>query len=114
MMSGSEASERLAIIARLRKGSRERAKEILAEGPPYELAEAGFRRHSIFLEGDAVVFVFEGRDVQALVSKLIDDPAASGSFSVWAPLLAGTPTLSELLALRPAHRPSLTAAPTAV
>ena len=95
MMSGSEASERLAIIARLRKGSGERAKEILAEGPPYELAEAGFRRHSIFLEGDTVVFVFEGRGVQALVSKLIDDPAASGSFSAWAPLLAGTPTLAH-------------------
>mgnify|MGYP006175960707 CR=1 FL=1 len=29
------------------------------------------------------------------LSKLIDDPASSGSFSVWGPLLAGTPTLAH-------------------
>ena len=91
----SEASERLAIIARLRPGSHERAKEILAAGPPYELADAGFRRHSIFLGGDTVVFVFEGPGIGTLVSKLIDDPASAGSFSTWAPLLAGTPKLAH-------------------
>jgi hypothetical protein len=42
-----------------------------------------------------VVFVFEGPGVEALVSKLIDDPASSGSFSVWGPLLAGTPVLAH-------------------
>ena len=33
MMSETEGNERLAIVAKLRPGSRERAKEILAEGP---------------------------------------------------------------------------------
>ena len=93
--SGGEANERLAIVGRLQPGSRERAREIIAAGPPYELNEAGFRRHSIFLAEETVVFVFEGRGVEALVSKLIDDPASSGSFSVWGPLLAGTPTLAH-------------------
>jgi hypothetical protein len=92
---GGEANERLAIVGRLRRGSRERAREIIAAGPPYELNEAGFRRHSIFLAEKTVVFVFEGPGIEALVSKLIDDPAASGSFSVWGPLLAGTPTLAR-------------------
>ncbi len=87
--------ERLAIVARLQPGSRERALEILAAGPPYELDEAGFRRHSIFLAGETVVFVFEGADIEGLVSRLIADPAASGSFSAWAPLLKGTPTLAQ-------------------
>jgi hypothetical protein len=91
----SGANERLAIVAKLRRGSRERAKEILAEGPPYDLADAGFRRHSVFLAGDTAVFVFEGPNIHQLVSKLIDDPASAGSFSVWAPLLAGTPTLAR-------------------
>ena len=94
MMSENEGNERLAIVAKLRPGSRERAKEILAEGPPYDLADAGFRRHSVFLAGDTAVFVFEGRNIHQLVSKLIDDPASAGSFSVWAPLLAGTPSLA--------------------
>jgi|Tabmets5t2r1_1033131.scaffolds.fasta_scaffold48866_3 hypothetical protein len=95
MMSETEGSERLAIVARLRKGSRERAQEILAEGPPYDLEEAGLKRHSVFLAGDTVVFVFEGPNIHQLLSKLIDDPASAGSFSVWAPLLAGTPMLAR-------------------
>ena len=89
------AHERLAVVAKLRPGSRECAKEIVDAGPPYELAEAGFRRHSVFLAGDTVVFVFEGPNIHQLVSKLIDDPASAGSFSVWAPLLAGTPMLAR-------------------
>jgi hypothetical protein len=93
--SSSEPSERLAIVARLRPGSRERAEEILAAGPPYELTETGFRRHSIFLAGETAVFVFEGPNIHQLVSQLIGDPASAGSFSVWAPLLAGTPTLAR-------------------
>ena len=39
----NETNERLAIVARLRPDSRERAREILAAGAPYELDEAGFR-----------------------------------------------------------------------
>jgi len=93
--SNSDPNERLAIVARLRPGSSERAKEILAAGPPYELSAAGFRRHSIFLAGDTAVFVFEGPGIRTLVSKLIDDPASSASFSAWAPLLAGTPMLAH-------------------
>ena len=93
--SGGAANERLAIVGKLQPGSRERAREIIAAGPPHELDETGFRRHSIFLAEETVVFVFEGSGVEALVSKLIGDPAASGSFSVWAPLLAGTPTLAH-------------------
>jgi hypothetical protein len=89
------SNERLAIVAKLRRRSRERAQEIIAAGPPYELNEAGLRRHSIFLAGDTVVFVFEGPGIHTLVSKLIDDPASAGSFSVWAPLLAGTPALAH-------------------
>ena len=90
-----QAGERVAIVARLRRGSRDRAKEIIAAGAPYELAEAGLRRHSIFLAGRTVVFVFEGPSVHELVRRLIDDPATASSFSVWAPLLAGTPTLAH-------------------
>lgn len=93
--SAGEVNERLAIVARLRPGSRERAREILAEGAPYELTEAGFRRHSVFLAKDEVVFVFEGSGIEGLVSKLLADPASSGSFSVWGPLLAGTPALAQ-------------------
>jgi hypothetical protein len=93
--SSNVASKRLAIVGKLLPGSRERAQEIIAAGPPYEVGEAGLLRHHIFLSDDTVVFVFEGPDVEGLVSRIVDDPTSSGSFSVWGPLLAGTPALAH-------------------
>jgi hypothetical protein len=82
-------------VARLRPGSRERAIEILAEGAPYELGEAGFRRHSVFLAEEDVVFLFEGAGIEELVRDLVNDPTRSAPFSVWGPLLEGTPALAR-------------------
>ena len=96
MSDGSgDAIERVAVVASLRPGSRERATQILAEGAPYELDAAGFRRHSVFLAELAVVFVFEGSGVEGLVRHLVDDPTRSAAFSAWGPLLEGTPVLAR-------------------
>jgi hypothetical protein len=92
---GSDVTDRLAVVARLRPGSRERAIEILAEGAPYELGEAGFRRHSVFLAEEDVVFLFEGAGIEELVRDLVNDPTRSAPFSVWGPLLEGTPALAR-------------------
>jgi hypothetical protein len=91
---GGEVIERVAVVAKLRPGSRERASQILAGGAPYDLGEAGFRRHSVFLAEQVAVFVFEGSGVEGLVRELVDDPARSAAFSAWGPLLAETPTLA--------------------
>lgn len=87
--------ERLAVIATLRPGSRKRAAEILAEGAPYDLGETGLRRHSVFLGAETAVFVFEGSGIEALVRGIVDDPSRSATFSVWGPLLEGTPALAR-------------------
>jgi hypothetical protein len=88
-------TERVAVLARLTPGSRERALQLIAEGPPFGLSLAGFQRHSVFLTQDAVIFVFEGRSVEQLVRNVINDPARSSSFSRWAPLLEATPTVAR-------------------
>jgi hypothetical protein len=93
--AGGDVTERVAVVARLRSDSRERASEILASGAPYELGETGFRRHSVFLGEDTVVFVFEGAGIEGLVRDLVNDPARSAAFSIWGPLLAGTPKLAR-------------------
>jgi len=90
-----DVNERVTVVATLLPGSRERAAQILAKGAPYGLRLAGFRRHSVFLAEEAVVFVFEGPDIEGLVRDLVNDPASSASFSIWAPLLAGTPVLAR-------------------
>jgi hypothetical protein len=95
-LPSGDVTERLAVVARLRPGSRERARQILAGGAPYGLDEAGFGRHSVFLaEEEVVVFVFEGPGIEGLVRDLVDDPTSSSTFSVWGPLLDGTPVLAR-------------------
>jgi hypothetical protein len=88
-------NERVAVVATLVPGSRERAAEIIAGGAPYGLRLAGFERHSVFLADEAVVFVFEGPEIEGLVRELVNDRASSAAFAVWAPLLQGTPVLAR-------------------
>jgi hypothetical protein len=88
-------TDRMAVVAKLRPGSHERASQILAKGATYDLGETGFRRHSVFLAEDAVIFVFEGAGIEELVRALVDDPARSAAFSIWGPLLEGTPALAR-------------------
>jgi len=90
-----DVTERLAVVARLRPGSGERARRILAGGAPYGLDESGFGRHSVFLAEEVVIFVFEGPGIEGLVRDLVDDPTSSSTFSVWGPLLEGTPVLAR-------------------
>jgi hypothetical protein len=89
------ANERLAVVATLLPGSRERAAEIIAGGAPYGLSLAGFERHSVFLANEVVVFIFEGPRIEGLVRDLVNDRASSAEFAVWAPLLQGTPVLAR-------------------
>jgi hypothetical protein len=95
MTNTDNVTERVAVVAKLLPGSRERATQILAEGAPYELGETGFRRHSVFLGAETVIFVFEGSGIEGLVRDLVNDPVSSAAFSVWAPILEGTPALAR-------------------
>ena len=91
----SPTNERIAVVATLLPGSRERAAEIIAGGAPYGLSLAGFERHSVFLADEVVVFVFEGAQIEGLVRDLVNDRASSAEFAAWAPLLQGTPVLAR-------------------
>jgi hypothetical protein len=95
MTNTGNVTERVAVVAKLLPGSRERATQVLAEGAPYELGDTGFQRHSVFLGAETVIFVFEGSGIERLVRDLINDPVSSAAFSVWAPLLEGTPALAR-------------------
>jgi hypothetical protein len=87
--------ERIAVIAQVRPGSEEQAKRLLAAGPPFDPASLGLISHDVYLGQGAVIFVFEGLEVERRVADLVNDPAASGSFSAWGPLLDGAPTIAR-------------------
>jgi nucleotide-binding universal stress UspA family protein len=87
--------ERLAVTARLKGGSEARARDLIAAGPPFDLARAGLNQHGVFLGNDLVVFVFEGEGVAQRLSHVLTDRLNTASFSAWAPLLAEQPRLAH-------------------
>jgi hypothetical protein len=88
--------ERAAIVARLTQGSETRARELIAEGPPFNLDESGFIRHSVYLSASEVVFLFEGNQVDSQLYELVDDrPYPMGpAFDQWRAILGGPPRMA--------------------
>jgi hypothetical protein len=90
--------ERVAIVARLKKGSGPRATELIADGPPFDLAETGIARHSVYLSAGEVVFVFEGHEVEWMVDDLINDPfqpKLQSAFDGWRSIVDGSPRIAR-------------------
>jgi hypothetical protein len=90
--------ERVVIVARLQEGSGPRAAELIAAGPPFDLAETGIVRHSVYLSAGEVVFVFEGHEVEWMVDDLIDDPfqpKLQRAFDAWRSIVDGSPRIAR-------------------
>jgi hypothetical protein len=90
--------ERVAIVAHLKEGSEERAAELIAKGVPFDLAETGLDRHSVYLSVSEVVFVFEGHQVEWMVDELIDAPfhhELDRALEQWRPIVDGTPRIAR-------------------
>jgi hypothetical protein len=87
--------ERLVVTLKLRKGTQERAAELIAAGPPFDPGDLGLARHAVYLGDELAIFAFEGEDVEERVRVVINDPVRSASFVAWVPLLAGRPALAH-------------------
>jgi hypothetical protein len=90
--------ERVAIVARLKEGSGPRAAELIAGGPPFDLAETGIARNSVYLSAGEVVFVFEGHQVEWMVDDLINDPLRpklQSAFDAWRSIVDGSPRIAR-------------------
>lgn len=86
---------RIVVTAKLRPGTEERARELLAAGPPFDPGRAGLTRHSVYARGDLVAFVFEGDDLRRTLPALLNDRLRAGAFAPWAALLAEQPRLAH-------------------
>ena len=95
MRETEERSNQVAVVARLREGTDALARELIAQGPPFDPSEMGFDRLAVYLSPREVIFHFEGRDAAQRLADVIDDMVVSASFSAWASLLEGTPRLAH-------------------
>ena len=90
--------ERVAIIARLKEGSEQRAADLVAAGPSFDLADAGIVRHSVYTSAHEVVFVFEGHEVEWIVDELIDEPfhyELQRALEQWREIVDGQPRVAR-------------------
>lgn len=64
---------RWAIVAQLKPGTADRAAELIAQGPPYDLADEGVIRQSVYLSAKEAVFVFEGEQSESRLERLTEE-----------------------------------------
>jgi len=90
--------ERVAIIAHLKEGSERRAADLVAAGPPFDLADAGIVRHSVYISAHEAVFLFEGHEVEWIVDQLIDEPfhyELQRALEQWQEIVDGRPRVAR-------------------
>jgi hypothetical protein len=90
--------ERVAIIARLKEGSEQRAAELVGAGPSFDLTDTGIVRHSIYISAREAAFVFEGHEVEWIVDQLIDEPFRydlQRALEQWREIVDGEPRVAR-------------------
>jgi hypothetical protein len=87
--------ERIAVIAKLKTGAEARAAELVEHGPPFSPSRIGFTRHSVFLSGDYVVFVFEGGRLNDLLRDVVRHPSSAAAMREWESVLEGMPRVAQ-------------------
>ena len=86
---------RVAVVAPLRYGAYQDAKQLIESGPPFDPTQTPLVCHEVFLSDAEVVFVFEGPDVGDAVAQLAADPSVWRAAGAWADLLAGKPRIAD-------------------
>ena len=93
-----EAMNQIAIVVTLKPDAAEDARRLLDQGPPFDPADHGFERHSVFLSANEAVFVFDGTEVEWKLDDLVDDPFGATvreAFDAWRPLIVGEPRVAR-------------------
>jgi hypothetical protein len=86
----------LVVVAPLKNGALERARELLAEGPPFDLQASRFEQHEVFLTSTEVVFVFVGGSASGGALALpAEDPEVWRAAKAWGEVLEGRPRIAR-------------------
>lgn len=86
---------RLAVIANLKPGAEKQAEELVEKGPPFDPSGLGFERHSVYLEGDHALFVFEGGRLDQLMQSVVKNPTSVVAFREWEKVIDGMPRVAR-------------------
>ncbi|HKI91920.1 MAG TPA: hypothetical protein VJ986_06440 [Gaiellaceae bacterium] len=91
----SETVEQIAVIVPLKPQAVDAARALIAEGPPFDLADKSLERHEVFIAGNQAIFVFSGADACESIRRILRDATVWSAADRWEDLLAGPPRLAE-------------------
>jgi hypothetical protein len=91
----AEQVERMLVLVPLKPDALERARALVASGPPFDPAQKGLIRHEVFFTDTDAVFLFEGRNVNDLVQRLVREPGTWRAAVEWRRLLAASPRVAR-------------------
>lgn len=99
-----DGNEQVVVIVPLKTGCVERAKELVAKGPPFDPAALGLQRHQIFVSGHTALFVFVGPTVREKLGQATRNPSFWRAGLAWRACIAGPPRLTKPGEALPAQR----------
>jgi hypothetical protein len=85
----------VAVVVPIRRGTAEAARQLVEDGPPFEVEGLGLERHHVFVSEREVVFFFEGDSAIAAVDALSRNPGVLKAAVRWRRILGGRPRLAE-------------------
>lgn len=88
------ARTRVAVVLPIKSGTAETARELVEQGPPFDLEALGLERHHVFVSEREVVFFFEGENAGSTVDALVRSPELLKAAVRWRRILAGRPRLA--------------------
>lgn len=91
---GPDAEERLQLLVPLRPGCRQRARELLAHGPPFDPVALGLRSHQVYLTDRHALFVFQGPNIRPLLARALSEPGLWRAGLAWRSCIAARPQLA--------------------
>jgi hypothetical protein len=87
--------EQIVVIVPLKAGCADRARDLLEQGPPFDPAALGLRRHMVFVGDREAVFVFAGPGVRQKVGHATRDPTIWRAGIAWRACIAGRPRVLD-------------------
>jgi|Tabmets5t2r1_1033131.scaffolds.fasta_scaffold207000_2 hypothetical protein len=86
---------RLVLVVPLREGASARVRELLHEGPPFELEATQLEHHEVFLTNHEAVFVFETPGAAPPLVLQAENPWLWNAAAAWRECMAGRPRKAE-------------------
>jgi hypothetical protein len=85
---------RVSVVLPIKETAHERVRQLVVNGPPFDLEASGVDGHYVFLTGNEVIFIFEGSDLSRL-RRVVANLDLIAAAEAWQQHAAGPARIAE-------------------